>query len=317
MSEIKKNLQMRDIMGLAITELAAEHEDVILVDADLHTSTRMTPFKERFPDRFIQAGIAEQNQFGIAAGLASVGFTPFPATFACFVARKAIDQFAYSICFPQLNVKVPGSYAGVPTSSSGPSHNSFEDMVFMRAIPNLKVADPGDEADLRAVIKTAYETPGPIYFRGIRSALPDIFKEGHTFKWGKGELLREGSDVTLFGTGMMTDRCIKAADLLLKDGIYAEVVHLASVKPIDEALIIESVQRTGCAVSAENGTVLGGFGSAVAEVLGEHYPVPIKRIGVQDLWIQGGPEDDLMTFYKMQPVDIASAARASMAMKKK
>jgi len=317
MTEHKNNFQMRDIMGLEITELAVNHPDVLLIDADLHTSTRMTPFKERFPDRFIQVGIAEQNQFGIAAGLASVGFAPFPVTFACFVARKAIDQFAFSICFPQLNVKVPGTYAGVPTSQSGPSHNSFEDLVFMRAIPNLKIADPGDPADLRAVIRTAYETPGPTYFRSIRSALPDIFPADHTFEWGKGVKLREGSDVTLFATGMMTSRCIKAADLLLKDGIYAEVVHLASVKPIDKTLIVESAQRTGCAVTSENGSVLGGFGSAVAEVLAEHYPIPLKRIGVQDMWIQAGLEEDLLIYYRMQPKDITMAARAVLSMKKK
>ena len=260
-------------------------------------------------------GIAEQNLFGIAAGLALTGFVPFPCTFASFVSRKAIDQFALSICFPSLNVKVPGSYVGIPTSKAGASHNSFEDIAFMRTIPNLRVAAPGDPADLRAVMKTAYETEGPVYFRVVRYSLPDIFGADHTFEWGKGKLIRKGSEVTLFGTGMMTDRCLKAAELLEKKGIRAEVIHLASIKPIDTELIIDSVSRTGCAVSAENASVVAGFGSAVAEVLVENYPVPLKRIGVQDRWIESGEIEDLFTHYKKQPEDIAAAAVESIKIK--
>jgi len=308
--------QMREIFGLTLAEMGEEHEDILVVDADLHTSTRIAHFKEKFPQRFIQVGIAEQNLFGIAAGLALAGFTPFPCTFASFVSRKAVDQFALSICFPALNVKVPGSYVGLPTSKAGASHNSFEDIAYMRTIPNLRVAAPGDPADMRAVMKTAYETEGPVYFRVVRYSLPDIFKSDHTFEWGKGELLKKGTDVTLFGTGMMTDRCIKAAKLLEAEGIDAEVVHLASIKPIDQDLIIDSVTRTGCAVTAENASIIAGFGAAVAEILVEHYPVPMKRIGVQDQWIDSGEIEELFAHYRMQPEDIAAAAKQAIAMKK-
>ncbi len=307
---------MREIFGLTLAEMGLAHKDIIVLDADLHTSTRISYFKERFPERFIQVGIAEQNLFGVAAGLALAGYTPFPCTFASFVSRKAIDQFALSICFPALNVKVPGSYVGIPTSKAGASHNSFEDIAFLRTIPNLKVAAPGDPADMRAVMHTAYITPGPVYFRVVRYGLPDIFGPDHKFEWGKGELIKKGSDVTIFGTGMMTNRCIKAAEILGVEGIDAEIVHLASIKPIDENLIIESVSRTGCAVSAENASIIAGFGAAIAEVLVENYPVPMKRIGVQDHWIDSGEIEELFTYYHMQPEDIAKAAHKVIEMKK-
>lgn len=313
--ETTKNPQMREVFGLTLAELGEEFKDILVLDADLHTSTRIVHFKNKFPDRFIQVGIAEQNLFGMAAGLATVGFKPFPCTFASFVSRKAVDQFALSVCFAELDVKVPGSYVGIPTSKAGASHNSIEDIAYMRTIPNLKVAAPGDPADMRAIMRTAYLTPGPIYFRVVRYSLPDLFGEDHVFEWGKGRLIREGSDVTLFGTGMMTDRCLKAADLLQKKGINAEVIHLASIKPIDSQMIVESVSKTGCAVTAENASIIAGFGAAVAEVLVENYPVPMKRIGIRDHWVDSGEIEKLFTYYHMQPEDIAQAAEESIKMK--
>lgn len=307
--------EMREIFGLTLAELGEIHEDILVVDADLHTSTRITHFKDRYPERFIQVGIAEQNLFGVSAGLALAGYVPVPCTFASFVARKAIDQFALSICFPKLNVKVPGSYVGIPTSKAGASHNSIEDIAYMRTIPNLKVAAPGSPKDMRAIMKTAYETSGPVYFRVVRYALPELFEEEHEFEWGKGKIVRGGSDVTIFGTGMMTERCLRAADILSNNGIDAEVIHLASIKPIDSGMIVESVSRTGCAVTAENASIVAGFGAAVAEVLVENYPVPMKRIGVRDQWIDSGEIEDLFTHYHMQPEDIAEAAKDAIRMK--
>ncbi len=311
MSEKKTSdtLMMREVFGLTLKELGQEHEDVFVIDGDLHTSTRIVHFKKAFPERFIQVGIAEQNMFGIAAGLAATGFVPFPCTFAVFATRKALDQFALSICFPKLNVKVPGSYAGVPTSKAGPSHNSLADIAITRVLPYLRVAAPGDSNEMRAVMHTAYETEGPVYFRVVRYALPDMFPKNHKFEWGKGNLLKRGSDVTLFGTGLMTSKCIEAATILEKDSISTEVVHLASIKPIDRDLIADSVNRTGCAVTAENASIIGGFGSAVAEVLSETYPVPLSRIGVKDMWIESGGIEDLFTHHEMQPEDIAKAAK--------
>lgn len=310
-------VEMRDAFGSTLVELGACYPNMIVLDADLHTSSKATMFKNAYPQRFIQVGIAEQNLFGISAGLALSGFIPFPSTFAVFASRRALDQIAISICFPNLNVKIPGSYVGLPTSRAGASHNCIEDIAVMRALPNMRVADPADAADLRAIMRTAMMVEGPVYFRIARMAMPPIFDSGHTFEWGKGVVIRNGHDVTLFGTGIMTTFCLNAADLLAKDGISAEVVHLASIKPIDRELIVSSAVRTGCAVTAENATINGGFGSAVAEVLGEVNPIPVQRIGIRDRWADSGGIKELFTHHGMQPEDIAGAARKAIVMKEK
>ena len=318
MAENKHNGKpdMRDAFGATLVELGRIYPNVVVLDADLNTSSKAVYFKKEFPARFIQVGIAEQNLFGMAAGLALTGFIPFPSTFAVFASRRALDQIAISICYPRLNVKIPGSYVGLPTSRAGASHNCIEDIAIMRAIPNLRVADPGDNHDLRAIMQTAVETDGPVYFRVTRLTVDDIFLPGHTFAWGKGELLKKGRDVTLFGTGMMTSLCLRAANILAKEGIEAEVIHLASIKPIDQELIIDSIERTGCGVTAENASIMGGFGSAVQEVLAENHPAPLLRIGVRDLWVDSGGIDELFTFHRMQPADIASAARQAIQLKR-
>lgn len=302
-------VEMRDIFGATLVELGRDYPQMIVLDADLHTSSKATYFKKAFPDRFIQVGIAEQNMFGIAAGLALSGYIPFPSTFAVFASRRALDQIGISICFPNLNVKIPGSYVGLPTSRAGASHNCIEDIAVMRSMPNMRVADPGDNADVRTIMRAAIEVDGPVYFRITRYTLPTLFGDDHTFKWGKGELLRAGDDVTLFGTGLMTGLCLEAADILAEEDLQAQVVHLASIKPIDRALIAESVAKTGCAVTAENATIVGGFGSAVSEVITETYPAPLHRIGVRDRWVDSGGIDELFTHHGMQPTDIAEAAR--------
>jgi transketolase len=307
--------EMRDVFGQTLVELGKAYPRMIVLDADLHTSSKAGYFKAAYPDRFLQVGIAEQNLFGISAGLALEGFIPFPCTFAAFAARRALDQVAISICYPGLNVKIPGSYVGLPTSRAGASHNCIEDIAVMRALPNMRVADPGDNADMRAVMHTAMQTDGPVYFRVARYTFPDLFGIDHRFEWGKGELLRAGRDVTLFGTGMMTAFCMEAANLLEKDGIAAEVIHLASIKPIDRDLIAASAARTGCAVSAENATVIGGFGDAVAEVLAETAPVLLVRIGVRDRFVNSGGIGELFRIHGMLPEDIARAARQVMGKK--
>jgi transketolase len=305
----KNAVEMRDAFGQALVELGSQYPKMLVLDADLHTSSKATVFKKAYPDRFIQVGIAEQNLFGISAGLALSGFIPFPSTFAVFASRRALDQIAISICFPNLNVKIPGSYVGLPTSRAGASHNSIEDIAIMRSLPNMRVADPADAADLRAIMKAAVEVHGPVYFRIARLAMPPIFDSAHTFEWGKGVVVQEGSDVTLFSTGIMTTFCMNAADILLKEGISAKVVHLASIKPIDRDLIVSSAKQTGCAVTAENATINGGYGSAVMEVLGEECPIPVQRIGVRDRWADSGGTKELVTHHCMQPEDIAAAAK--------
>lgn len=308
-------IEMRDAFGQTLVELGHQYPNMIMLDADLHTSSKATMFKKAYPERFVQVGIAEQNLFGISAGLALSGFMPFPSTFAVFATRRALDQIAISICFPNLNVKIPGSYVGLPTSRAGASHNCIEDIAVMRALPNMRVADPADGADLRAIMRAAAEVHGPVYFRIARMAMPPIFGADHTFQWGTGVTLREGRDVTLFGTGIMTTFCLNAADLLAAEGISAEVVHLGSIKPIDRDLIVDSASRTGCAVTAENATINGGFGAAVMEVLGENCPVPVHRIGVRDRWADSGGIKELFTHHGMQPDDIATAAKKAIGQK--
>ncbi len=281
-----KEMEMREAFGRALVDLGREEARIVVLDADLNTSSKTVLFKKAFPDRFFQIGIAEQNLFGVAAGLALEGYIPFP-----------------------------GSYVGLPTSRAGASHNCIEDLAIMRSLPNMRVADPGDNADLRAIMRTALEGDGPVYFRVTRLTLPDLFGPEHRFEWGQGVIVHPGKDVTLFGTGMMTSLCLQAADQLANEGIEAEVVHLASIKPIDCDLILDSVSRTGCAVTAENASILGGMGSAVMEVIAENCPVPVRRIGVRDRWVDSGGIDELFTLHHMQPVDIALAARESIRSK--
>jgi transketolase len=310
-----RSLEMRDVFGQTLVQLGEEYPRMLVLDADLHTSSKAGYFKAAFPDRFLQVGIAEQNLFGISAGLALEGFVPFPCTFAAFATRRALDQVAISICYPGLNVKIPGSYVGLPTSRAGTSHNCIEDIAVMRSLPNMRLADPGDNADMRAIMRAAIETQGPVYFRVARYTFPDLFGAEHRFEWGKGEILRLGKDVTLFGTGMMTAFCMKAAGLLEKEGLDAEVIHLASIKPIDREMIANSAGKTGCAVSAENASIIGGFGSAVAEALVETSPVPLARIGVQDRFVTSGSIGDLFRIHGMLPEDIARAAHIVNAKK--
>jgi transketolase len=300
--------EMRDVFGNTLVELGREFPEIIVLDADLNTSSKTVYFKKAFPTRFVQCGIAEQNMFGIAAGLAMQGFIPFPSTFAVFAAKRALDQIDISISYPKLNVKIPGSYVGVPTSRAGASHNSVSDIANMRALPNMRVADPGDNQDLRTLMRATVLTPGPIYFRITRYHLPDIFDASHSFAWGKGQRLIEGKDITIIGTGMMTSLCLEAAAILERQQIWAEVLHCGSIKPLDADLVAASARKTRAVVTAENAGVLGGLGSAVAEVLGERAPSILLRIGVQDQYIMSGGIAELLKHHEMTPEHIAAAA---------
>ncbi|HYF92560.1 MAG TPA: transketolase C-terminal domain-containing protein [Symbiobacteriaceae bacterium] len=310
-------VEMRDAFANALVDLGAEFPKIVVLDADLNTSSKTVKFMQKWPRRSVQVGIAEQNLFGVAAGLATEGYIPFASTFACFAARRALDQIAISIAYPRLNVKIPGSYAGLPTSRAGASHNAIEDLAVMRAMPGMLVVDPGDNQELRSVMRAAVLYDGPVYFRITRLTLPDMFDETYEFQWGKGQVVRPGADVTLAGTGMMTSLCLRAADLMAGMGVKAEVLHMGSVKPLDAQLLLESTARTGAVVTAENASVIGGFGGAVAEVLGEYGPVPMKRIGVQDQWVESGGIDELFTHHHMQPEDIAAAALQVIKAKKR
>ena len=306
---------MREAFGEALVQMGRERADLVVLDADLNTSSRTVLFLDAFPRRFVQVGIAEQNLFGMAAGLALEGFVTVPSTFAAFACRRALDQIAISICYPKLNVKIPGSYVGLPTSRAGASHNCIEDLAVMRSMPGMKVADPGDDNEMRAVVRAAVETPGAVYFRVTRLETQPLPGSNAPFVWGKARIVRPGTDVTLFGTGVMTALCLDAAELLEKHGLHAEVVHAASVKPIDGDTVAESAGRTGCAVTAENASILGGFGDAVTEVLAERCPVPVERIGVRDRWVDSGGIGELFAEHRMRASDIADAALRVVALR--
>jgi transketolase len=309
-------VEMREAFGKELVRLGQECADIIVLDADLNTSSKTLYFKEAFPSRFIQCGIAEQNMFGIAAGLATQGFIPFPSTFAVFAAKRALDQISISIAYPRLNVKIPGSYAGLPTSRAGASHNAVSDIAAMCAIPHMRVADPGDNHELRALMRAAVITPGPVYFRITRYPLPNMLSPDQPFSWGQGHVVRAGTDLTLIGTGMMTSLCLEAADTLDGQSIDAEVLHCGSIKPIDADLIVRSALKTRAVVTAENASIIGGLGSAVAAVLGERAPTVMRRIGVRDQFVPSGGIAELLAHHGMRPENIVQASQAALAAKR-
>jgi len=305
--------ELRETFGKMLVELARENPNILVLDGDLNTSTRTDIFLAEFPKRFVQCGIAEQNMFGIAAGLAAAGCIPFPTTFAVFATKRACDQISISIAYPKLNVKIPGCYPGLPTGKAGASHQSTDDLAIMRSMPNMRVLDPGDATELRQMMRAIVAYDGPVYFRVTRPSVPDIVPKDYHFEWAKSVNLRKGADVTLIGTGFMTYYCMEAAGLLAQDGIQARVDHHPCLKPIDKDGIIAAAKETGCVVTAENHGINGGLGSAVAEVLVEGHPVPMERIGIRDVFVECGEVPDLFVKYRVRPEDIAEAARNVIA----
>ncbi len=308
--------EMRECFGKTLLELGEMNPKVIVLDSDLHTSSRLEHFKKRFPDRFIQCGIAESNMFGIAAGLASEGWIPFPSTFAAFAVRKALDQVYLNIAYPKNNVKIAGSYVGMTATECGPSHNVGEDLAVMRALPYIRVAAPGDNHELRSLMFSMLAEEGPVYFRVPRCRVPRLFDESFRYTWGKSNICKEGSDISLYGTGIMTGILLSAAQLLAKQGISAEVIHMASIKPIDEAQIQASAQKTGMILSLENGRIFGGFGSAIAEVSSRLCPIRVESMGIGDTVIESAPLPDLIRQHHLTPEDVAERAASMLHSKK-
>ena len=303
------NEDMREVFGKTLVELGEKYKELIVLDADLFTSTMTVYFKERFPNRFIECGISEGNMFGIAGGLAKLGFIPIPCTFSAFAVRKCLDQIFMNICFPNLNIKIPGSYAGVTASKGGPSHNIVEDIAVMRSLPNMRVIDPGDNRELRSFMFKMMEDEEPVYFRVSRIKPPILFDDDYRFEWGKGVILREGKDMSLVSTGMMTGIALKASFLLEKEGINCEVIHMSSIKPIDEELIIKTAKKTGCIVTIENGRIYGGFGSAVSEVVSRYYPVFVHQLGIEDKFVESASIVEILRFNKLTPIDLVKKVR--------
>ena len=297
MPEIKK-IATRESYGNALVELGKEKEDLVVLDADLAAATKTGIFKKAFPELHIDCGIAEANMTGIAAGMSTCGYVPFISTFAMFVAGRSFEQVRNSIGYPHLNVKIGATHAGISVGEDGATHQCNEDLALMREIPGMVVINPSDDIEAKAAVRAAYEHAGPVYLRFGRLAVPVINdRPDYHFEIGKGVVLKEGTDVTIFATGLCVSSALEAAEKLKEDGIDAEIVNIHTIKPIDRELVIASAKKTGKVVTAEEHSVIGGLGSAVAEVLSEEAPTKLLRIGVEDVFGESGPAKELVAKY--------------------
>ena len=299
MSEVKK-IATRESYGNALVELGAEHDNLIVLDADLAAATKTGVFKKAYPDRHIDCGIAECNMMGIAAGLSTTGIVPFASTFAMFAAGRAFEQARNSIGYPHLNVKIGATHAGISVGEDGATHQCNEDIALMRTIPGMVILNPADDVEAKACVKAAYEYNGPVYLRFGRLAVPVINdRPDYKFELGKGVVLREGKDVTIVATGLCVSSALEAAEKLAADGIDAKIINIHTIKPLDEELIVAAAKETGKVVTVEEHSVIGGLGSAVCDALAEKCPVPVKKIGVQDVFGESGPAAALLAKYKL------------------
>ncbi|NLM49341.1 MAG: transketolase family protein [Clostridiaceae bacterium] len=299
----------RESYGEALAKFGEEY-DIVVLDADLSKSTKTETFKKKFPERFINVGIAEGNMMSVAAGIASTGKVVFASTFAMFAAGRAFEQVRNSIGYPNLNVKIGATHAGISVGEDGASHQCLEDIALMRSIPNMVVINPADHVEAMAAVKAAILHDGPVYLRFGRLAVPVIFdEETYKFELGKGVQISDGSDVSLIATGLMVPEAIKAAEILASEGISARVINIHTIKPIDVDIIVKAARETGAVVTAEEHNIIGGLGSAVAEVLCENYPVPMQRVGTRDVFGRSGKPAELLKMYNLTADDIANAAR--------
>ena len=310
MSEVKK-IATRESYGNALAELGAEFDNLVVLDADLAAATKTGTFKKAFPDRHIDCGIAECNMMGIAAGLATTGKVPFASSFAMFAAGRAFEQVRNSIAYPQLNVKIGATHAGISVGEDGATHQCNEDVALMRTSPGMTVVVPSDDVEAKAAVRAAYEHQGPVYLRFGRLAVPVINdKPDYKFELGKGVVLREGKDVTIVASGLPVANCLEAAEKLAADGIEAKVINIHTIKPLDEELIVASAKETGKVVTVEEHSIIGGLGSAVCDVLSEKAPTPVCKIGVNDVFGESGPAVELVKKYGLDADSIYEKVKA-------
>ena len=300
----------RDAFGDTLVELIDQDERVYVLDGDLANSTKADKISRERPARFLQMGIAEQNMMGVAAGMASCGLIPWLSSFACFLVNRDLDQLRVVVAQPNLPVKIAGAYSGLLTGKTGKTHQEVSDLSVMRAMPNMTVISPADAVEVRAAMIAANDCDGPVYIRMTRDPETVVFPSDYTFEIGRTIVVREGSDVTIFSTGAQIVRCLQAADLLVGSGISAHVVHVPTIKPLDAEGIAEAAARTGRVVTAEDHTVIGGLGGAVAEALGELQPTPMLRVGIRDTFGESAANEDLLEKYGITPEHVANAARA-------
>lgn len=301
--------QIREAFGKALVKLGKEYPEIVVLDADLATSSKVICFAKEFPERFFQMGVCEQNMIGVAAGFARMGKIPFTSTFGVFASRRVCDQVSMLVAYPHLNVKIVGAYSGIVSGNNGATHQANEDVAIMRAMPGMVLVDPADEVEMAQAVKAIVEYNGPVYLRLTRDEWPLVSPSNYHFRIGRACIVREGKDVTLIGSGMMVSQCMEAARILAQDRIEAKVINMSTIKPIDVEIIIKAAKETKAIVTAENHNIIGGLGSTVAEVIGENYPVVMERVGIKDIFGECGTNDELLGKYEMSPRHIAKAAQ--------
>ncbi len=307
------NIATRAAYGDALVEFGSD-ERIVVLDADLSKSTKTDAFQKKYPERHINMGIAEANLMCTSAGLATCGKIAFASSFAIFAAGRAFEQVRNSICYPNLNVKIGATHAGISVGEDGASHQAIEDIAIMRSIPNISIISPSDAASSRFAVKAAIENDGPFYLRFGRLAVPQIYDENTEFEFGKGMMLKDGSDVSIIANGLMVQYALEAAKILAEQDINARVIDIHTIKPIDRDIIIKAAKETGCIVTAEEHTIVGGFGSAVAEVVCSEYPVPVKMVGIEDKFGKSGNPYQLLELYGLTAENIAAKAIEAIQM---
>ncbi len=300
---------MRDAFGEALVALGYQNPDVVALDADLAPATKFSAFADTFPERFFQIGVAEQNMAGVAAGLATLGFVPFVSTFACFASCRIADQVRTSIAQPGLSVKLIGPYSGLLTGQTGKTHQAIEDIALYRGMPGITIIAPADGPETTLAVRAIADCPGPVYLRLTRDPAPVVFDRNHHFEIGRAYLLRDGDALALISTGSMTPTALEAAAFLSLDGVETVVLHVPTVKPLDVVGVVDAARRTGRVLTLEEHNILGGFGGAVAEALGEHFPVPVFRMGIRDTFGESGHNDALLAKYGLTVQHVVQKAR--------
>ena len=306
----------REAYGKALAEFGAVYENLVVLDADLAAATKTGTFKKAFPDRFFDCGIAENNMIGVATGLSLSGKIPFASSFAMFAAGRSFEQIRNSIGYPHNNVKIGATHAGITVGEDGATHQCCEDIALMRTIPGMVILNPADAVEARLAVKAAIEYVGPVYLRFGRMAVPVLYDESYEFKIGKGVKMADGTDVSLIATGIEVEQALAARELLAAEGISASVVNMATIKPLDEELVVAEAEKCGAIVTCEEHTVIGGLGAAVCECLAEKRPTPVLRVGINDEFGRSGPAKELVSYYHLDAASIAEKAKAAIAMKK-
>ena len=305
----------RDGYGKALVELGEKNPNVLVLDADLAAATKTGGFKKAFPDRFFDTGIAESNMMGVAAGLATTGYTVFASSFAMFSAGRAFEQVRNTIGYPHLNVKIGPTHAGISVGEDGASHQCCEDIALMRSIPGMVIINPADDVEARAAVFAAAEHDGPVYMRFGRLAVPRIFDEDYKFEIGKAVTLKEGSDVTIIATGLMVNEAIEASKILEAEGISVELINMHTIKPLDKEAVVATAKKTGCIVTAEEHNVIGGLGDAVCDAVCAEFPVPVVKVGVEDTFGKSGPAVDLLHIFGLDAKNIVEKAKIAISKK--